>query len=427
MGGAGEDAATPGRRRFGAIGWGAAAAAVAWAALLHHGLGPVPEHAPLRWYEPTGFLLGIDGLAGVRDRLPLAFLAGLLPAVALAAVALACSRSAAARSLSLISVVAAALFVFYGIAAPYPWKFFGWRGSGALWGTAICVGGSIAAPLLVEPWLRLRRGVQIVVYLPIALAVVALIRNATGTDESLKYSISPWPAVPVFGIEVGALFVAASYLGIAVATVAVAASHRWKRVAGIGLGLVLPLLGVSLGAALDLLPFRLGPGTLAALAGLCTAGVVIVTLYDGRGETAALRHRARVLGVAAALVATPLVLGEVLARIDYHVTREWRARAIIEALDAYADRETLYPDSLAELVQAGDIDSIPAPSIGFRWLSETAFRYQSFGSSFILEFEAPRWVECAYTPPYEDENGDDGADDALAEAWSCPSEPPELW
>jgi hypothetical protein len=33
-------------------------------------------------------------------------------------------------------------------------------------------------------------------------------------------------------------------------------------------------------------------------------------------------------------------------------------------------------------------------------------------------------VECAYTPPYEDEE-EDG--ETLEESWSCPSSPPELW
>ena len=80
------------------------------------------------------------------------------------------------------------------------------------------------------------------------------------------------------------------------------------------------------------------------------------------------------------------------------------------------------------------------------FLYDGHFRYRSFGTSFILEFPAPRWVECAYTPPYEDDDEDffdDEAeddepdefdnlpgmsgDDSLDEAWSCPSKPPELW
>ena len=129
----------------------------------------------------------------------------------------------------------------------------------------------------------------------------------------------------------------------------------------------------------------------------------------------------------------PLLSAEALARWDYHRTREVRARAIIDALDRYAIEEDLYPDELEQLVAAGQLASLPRPAIGFRFLDDRGFRYQSFGTSFILEFVAPRWVECAYTPPFDDEEeletGDaPGAGERhLDESWSCPSSPPELW
>ena len=161
------------------------------------------------------------------------------------------------------------------------------------------------------------------------------------------------------------------------------------------------------------------------------------------------------------------------------MTREIRARQILDALALYIARETVYPDTLAELVKTGDIESIPEPAIGFGFLYDAHYRYQNFGTSFILEFPAPRWVECAYTPPFSDEEdeaepadagspGDpasaalesagseeaqaadaalasdasdrppnpadadapedaQGTGDSLGEAWSCPSKPPELW
>ena len=61
----------------------------------------------------------------------------------------------------------------------------------------------------------------------------------------------------------------------------------------------------------------------------------------------------------------------------------------------------------------------------------------------LLEFAAPRWVQCAYNPPYGDEDfgEDDFFDDTEegledlgyededlgAGSWSCPEKPPELW
>ena len=68
--------------------------------------------------------------------------------------------------------------------------------------------------------------------------------------------------------------------------------------------------------------------------------------------------------------------------------------------------------------------------IGFRFLSGAEFHYQNFGTSYLLDFAAPRWVECAYSPPYaDDEYEDDEADEEepLGGSWSCPAEPPELW
>ena len=59
-------------------------------------------------------------------------------------------------------------------------------------------------------------------------------RNATGTDPALDFSISPWPAVPVFGIEVGALFVAAALVGIALGLAGIAG---WRGHSGTRAGL----------------------------------------------------------------------------------------------------------------------------------------------------------------------------------------------
>ena len=160
----------------------------------------------------------------------------------------------------------------------------------------------------------------------------------------------------------------------------------------------------------------------------------------------------------ALLVAVPVLAGFLLTARDYEKTRHEAAGRVIEALQRYYEREQVYPETLDELVDAKDIETLPSPSIGFGWLGESpGFTYQSFGTSFLLEFSAPRWVQCAYNPPYPDDeedgaaagesNGDhDGADpagvsDAAAEgeeasggeyalargAWSCPSKPPELW
>jgi hypothetical protein len=159
----------------------------------------------------------------------------------------------------------------------------------------------------------------------------------------------------------------------------------------------------------------------------------------GRDATL-LRRRARVVGAAALLLGLPLLIGQAWARLDYSRNRDVYAQHIIDALAGYYEREQMYPDSLTELVDRGHLAAIPEPQVGFAWLDDgTRFTYQAFGTSYLLEFPAPRWVQCTYNPPYDDdfEDGesddedvpDDGAtaDEDLGGAWSCPTKPPELW
>jgi hypothetical protein len=329
------------------------------------------------------------------------------------------------------------------------WEFFGWRGSVVLWLVAACVGFALTAPLLAASWLRHAWPLRLALYLPPAFAVIALVRNATGTDPALKYSISPWPAVPVFGIEVGAILVLSWLAGAAIAAAALARPRSGTadalRVVGIGLGLAAPVALLLAGSALGLLPFAADARVFVPAVRPSALTVIGVATLRVRGERV-LGRRARRLAVGSALVGIPLIAGQALARWDYHQTREHGARTIIDALATYYEREQLYPDALQELVTSGELERVPTPSIGFSFLYDGNFRYESFGTSFILEFPAPRWVECAYTPPYEDEwEGEPnvaaaadrepeaweidakGEGDALDEAWSCPSAPPELW
>jgi hypothetical protein len=327
------------------------------------------------------------------------------------------------------------------------WTFFGWRGSAVLILLSLCVGFSLAAPFLARSWLRLSWPLRIAVWLPPALTVVAFVRNATGTDPALKYSISPWPVVPVFGIEVAAILVVCWLAGAALGLTAVSRARGRSvtahalRLAGILAGMATSALLLLAIGWLGLLPFGVDGHTLWPAALICALTIVAASVTDVRSD-AVLGRRALQLAVGAVLLGVPLVAGQALARWDYHVTREVEARAIIDALAAYYERESLYPDELAELVENGQIESIPEPSIGFSFLYDGDFRYQSFGTSFLLEFPAPRWVECAYTPPFEDEDWEDEEDapdvaaepaDAdedgptLDESWSCPSRPPELW
>ncbi len=451
------------------LGWVAVSAALGYAVLIHYGVGPSNKGMAWHWYTPRTFLLDIELLYPVFETIGRALLGTALPALALALLVFALCRSAVGRALALASVVAVLLYTYYGVKAPFVWEFFDWRAAAVLALTAIVVGFAFAAPLLAASWLRLSWPLRLLVYLPVVFAVFALVRNATGTDESLRFALSPWPAVPVFGIEVGALFIAAWLFGTGFGLRAIARLRRAEggrtrahETAHVLLGVALPALLLWIGSQLGLFPFHAGAKTFIG-ASLATALAIAVASHVRSGG-GALAQRARHVLVGAALIGIPLVCAETAARADYYVTREIRARQILDALALYIARETVYPDTLPELVTSGDLASVPEPAIGFGFLYDAHFRYQNFGTSFILEFPAPRWVECAYTPPFSDEEEDaesaasaapaadageaaaaevsdrppnpadvdlpadaDGSGDSLGEAWSCPSKPPELW
>lgn len=436
------------------LGWVFTGALVAYAVAMHHGMGPPPEGITQRWYEPRTFLYRVDLISFAFDSSMRALVCLTLPASLLAAGVFLTGRSALARAIAVSCIIATMLFVFYGEFAPRVWKFFGWRWSAVLWLTALSVGFTAAAPFLAASWLRRPWSLRIAVYLPFAFGVLALIRNATGTNQSLRFAISPWPAVPVFGIEFGALLLVAGFSGVAIATAgfaaAVARTGRGAvgtRIGALLLGLLVPVGLLTLGSWLDMFPFELGGKTLFGVAALCAAAIAGAATFGVGRDGRALRRRARRIAVGAALAGVPLLAGQGLARVDYYITREHQAREIIDALHRYFEREFLYPDALEDLVAAEDIEEIPTPAIGFGFLSDAHFRYQSFGTSFLLEFPAPRWVECAYTPPYVDEDyedeeavapagrsedEEDGVTEAesfesLGESWTCPSKPPKLW
>jgi hypothetical protein len=435
-------------RRWEILCWVFALLAVGYAVLIHHGIGPMPFVASPKWYQPRGFIQLWEWSAWAFEPKRRVFLVFTFPAVALTVAVFFSGRSALARALALSSVVATLLFCFYGEIATRIWEFFHWRASAVLALMGLAVGFALAAPLLAASWLRLSWPLRLAVYLPIVLGVIAFIRNATGTDLSLRFAISPWPAVPVFGIEVGALFVMIWLMGAAIGVAGIARARAGGPklatiAASVVLGIAIPCGLLLLGSALSLLPFGTGPGTLVTVSVACALAILLSGTLGARGGAEVLRSRAVHLAVGAGLIAVPLLSGEAWARWDYYHTREHRAGELIEAMQAYYEKDEIYPDELDELVAGGFLEELPEPSIGFGFLYDGSFRYRSFGTSYILEFPAPRWVECAYSPPYDDEEGeDDGAlepwetadyavgengDDSLGGAWSCPRKPPELW
>jgi hypothetical protein len=432
-------------------------AALAFAALAYSGLGPRPKARA--WWEPSAVLeraLGDTSLAPVVQETPLALGAFGAAAVGLAAAVFATTRSALARWLAVSAALATLSFVFYALEARFVWSFFRWRWSLTLLLVALAAGAAATAPLLAASWLRLGWRARVAIYLPLFLAVLALERNVTGTDQSLRFALSPWPFVQIFGVEVVAACLGALALGVGLGLAAAARGEggaaSWALGALLAAGL--PAAALALAEYRDLLPFRAGVRVAGLLAALGVAVFALAATLGSARRSERLAGRALAFAVGGALVVAPIALGQVLARLDYVETRERRAQAIIDALARHRAKVDAYPDELSELVASGELERVPPPRIGFPGLADQdEFVYQNFGESYLLEFSAPRWIQCAYNPPYAEDDADvegavdepvepgearedvpggdrdetDGGDGLDEGAWSCPSKPPELW
>lgn len=474
-----------------ALGWAASALVVAYTACVHQGLATPPGGMATELWHPTGFLRDFEIIGGLIGRPVASVLTLTLPALLATGVVFLSTRSALARTIAICGVFCCAIMAFYGMTrAMRVWEFFHWRGSAVILLTGIAVGCTVSAPLLARSWLRLRPAAKLLTYLPFLIAVTSIIRNATGTDEELFFNFSPWPAIPVLGLDIGAYTVLGLMLGatLGLACFASERAHPLFR-----------FLGLSAGVAVAVIWFhqRFGQTDARGLIGVGIASVVVLALGGitrrGPGRFETLRRRALHVGVAAALVALPLLSGRALSDGDYSLSRHVRARQLIDALSDYYRVEYEYPDELETLIEGGYLNEIPSPRIGFQiyyqlgWLDPVEFDYQSLGSSYVLEFVSTEWVMCSYNPPWEDvddeedeeeedeENGEDpvaaaaacfeecngvclddcdegetecvadcaddcveqcgvGAepedfeeDDGNVEAWSCPDTRPELW
>jgi hypothetical protein len=424
------------RSRAAALGWGVVLLLLGYATWMHRGLGPPPGgmvRPTLRWYEPTAFLLAHAPFDGLVDRPGPGIALAVLPIAVGLAVVVWATRSAVARTIAVTSLFAVALFAFYGLAAERVWEFFRWRGSLVIALTALCAGAAATAPWLAGSWLRRGWPLRLAIYAPIFLAIVALERNPTGTDERLAFNFSPWPAVPIFGLEMGAYVWIGLWLATAAGLAVLATTPRLRAPLATLLGVGIPVLWVALRFG------EVGAAPLA-LAGAIGGGTLALAQVGGREERREiLLRRASRFALGALLAGLPLFTGRVWADADFAVTRHVRAKAISDALAGYVERADEYPETLDALVEQEFLAELPRPRVGFVLPAALggappAFSYQNLGSSYVLEFDAPEWVQCAYNPPWEEEEEEEddegeasGEDDDTGEAWSCPDTRPDLW
>lgn len=343
------------------------ATALGYAGFVHEAVGvPFTYFIPQEWHpRGHGDVTLLDSLFGPR----LATVSALVfPGLVLLALAVRTTRSTIASTVALAALGFALLCCSYGFVEERRavWRFFGWRASAVMGLVSLVVAAALLAPFLVARWLEHGWRARSSLYIPVAVAILIALRDVTGTDPTLAFAISPWPIVPIVGLEHAALG-AASIYGFLGLTLAVSGS--WTR--------------------------------------------------------ARLRPASKPLTICALLLAVPILLGQAAVASDYFETRNRRARVIIEAIEQFRLRETAYPDRLEDLSRAGDLEQIPRPRIGFGILDRPRFVYSNFGSSYLLEFSAPRWVQCAYSPAPAP--GDAPTAVIPGDSWSCPQQAPALW
>ena len=188
-----------------------------------------------------------------------------------------------------------------------------------------------ASPWLAASWLRLNWLWRSVLYLPILFLVVALFRHTTGWDPSLMANFSPWPALPVVGLDIGAYTVVGFLLGTALATCGMAlrevGSSRNANEPGTGARLVeLGWFAMLAGLLTPLGWFWLSmpiPGAPAAIGMIVVQAIVIVfsRIVRSGDRATALLQRAGNIAVGALLVFLPIFLGRGLMEADYNASR----------------------------------------------------------------------------------------------------------
>ena len=420
------------------------------------GPGPTPSELveDLEWWRPYGFahtwkLFGaLERLAdegGPGALVPLGLF--WLPPFALLIRGFKLYRSAVLRSLSVTCFFVLVTLVYYGYMADRVWRFFEWRSPAVAATLGGITAASLFAPSLLQAALA-RTRVWTGFSLAGALAVVFLLTTEiTGTDSSMRFNISPWPVVTLFGLLLIGSGLAAFHCAAGLGTWLAA---RLGGARGLAIGTV--AAGV-LSAALTPAIFRApGIGTLLTLAGIGAIYALVRARIGPRSRDEA--ARAGLVALAAGVFAFLTISGSNRVAIAYQTTaRNETALQVLVALERFREDRGAYPERLRHLVP-DFLEEVPRPRIGLILNDDDEFNYTNLGDSYLLEFSSVQWVQCGYSPPYDfakysdedldedlEEDEEEGledqpedpelkallADHGLEGAWNCQDAPPKLW
>lgn len=434
------------------------------------GAGPTPSEYfdDLEWWRPRGWALRLDALSALRDLTQsesgtrfLPVLIYCIPPIALTVLGFRRFQSALIRTGLLWIGLTLCAFTYYGLLAQRVWQFFEWRFLAVVASFIAVAAVTLFAPSLLRSLAKVPRLAAAATLAALLVGVFLLSTEITGTNSDLRFNISPWPVVTVFGFLFVGQWLASAHLA------AGAGLWIWSRLGGAG-GVAAGIIAAAvIGGVMTLYVFsEPSPGQISALAIVSATYTLIVGLVAAREPAA--NSSGGLARIAAGVLLIATFGASSRAAIAYQTTaRNDTAQTVLVALEAFKQVQGSYPDRLRELVP-DYLPGIPRPVIGLVADEDDRFEYSNYGDSYSLEFASVQWVQCAYSPPYEfaaygeteedyweddEADTDDGWDlgstpdvaapgsetaeqaalrASLREAglegsWSCPTEPPKLW
>ena len=433
------------------------------------GAGPGPSELfeDLEWWRPSGSLIRSDALLSLAEladrpgpeRMVPVYLFW-LPPLALTIGGLLLFKSAVMRTFFVWLGLVLGAIAYYGILADRVWSFFEWRFPATMASFVAILTVALFAPSLLRVLTRTPRWIAGSLLFALFAGVFLLQTEITGTDANMRFNISPWPVLTVFGMLL---------FGYCIASLHVAAglglwlSSRLKGAVGAGLG---ALTAAALAALASIYVFSDPPLTRVVLFAVLGAVYMLLawSLAGGPRTPTAPSGLSRV--AAGVLIVVMVGVANQFARANQTAARDETAQVVLLALEEYKKVNQEYPERLKHLVP-DYLPELPRPRIGLIDHEDDEFSYSNFGDSYALEFASVQWVQCAYSPPYEfaaydDDEEYDEEDDGEMEAWeeydvdvaagpsaseveeeralterlrnaglegswNCPKEPPKIW
>lgn len=428
----GTEAGTP-SRHLPRIATALALVAVAVAYYLFHGPGPSPSERAmdLPWWRPLGLAQSLDWsiLAPLQDisaaytearhfgrweplgLVPFGIFG--LPVALLTALGFHVYRSAAARVVVLAVGLTTCAFVYYGWLDLATWQDYAWRWPIALFVTSLYLAAFVLAPALVDELRRRPPWVQAIAFLLFVVPVYFMITEITGTNPELEWNLSPWPVITLYGFLLFGLMLGVIHLA---AGLGMAAGTRW---AGPGGAILAAVVAAGVAAVLRGIPFAVADAMRIAVLAVPAA---LLAAWGSSGTARSERRWAACFVAAGFTILLGVKLGQWQAEYFQAEARDDISPRVIAALEEHRADHGSYPLELSELVP-DYLPELPNPRVGWFGEEGEAFMYIDLGDSYLLEFASAMWVQCHYSPPYEDE--EEG--ERLEASWSCEPRPPRLW